>query len=56
MSTACGSIPDADRIAGLSAKIYAIVMNVVRPATTSVFTVVLFSLSLNIFSNILSSS
>jgi hypothetical protein len=39
---------------GLSAMMYAIVINVVRPATTSVFTEVLFSLSLNNFSNIFS--
>ena len=37
---------------GFTAKIYAIVINVVTPATTSVFTEVLFSLSLNNFSNI----
>ena len=37
---------------GFTAKIYAIVINVVRPAITSVFTEVLFCLSLKIFSNI----
>ena len=35
---------------GLTARIYAIVMNVVRPAVISVFALVLFSLSLkNLF-------
>ena len=38
---------------GFTARIYAIVINVVRPAITSVLTEVLFCLSLNIFSNIL---
>ena len=50
---ACGSIPDAERIDGFTARMYAIVINVVIPATTSVLTFVLFCLSLKTFSNIL---
>jgi len=52
VNTAPESIPAADRILGFTARIYAIVMNVVIPARISVFTSVLFSESLNIFSNI----
>ena len=36
-------IPAQERKNGFTARMYAIVMNVVRPATTSVRTVVLFS-------------
>ena len=46
------SAPKPVRRFGLSAIMYAIVMNVVSPAIISVLTVVLFSLSLKIFSNI----
>ena len=48
------SLPSAPKFVsrfGFRAIMYAIVMNVVRPAITSVFAVVLFSLSLNNFSN-----
>ena len=41
------------RMFGFSAIIYAIVIKVVRPASTSVFTFVPFSLSLNIFFSLL---
>ena len=40
MSTADASMPAADSIDGLTARIYAIVMKVVIPAMISVFTVV----------------
>ena len=40
IKTAVESIPDADKILGLTARMYAIVMNVVNPANTSVLTVV----------------
>ena len=43
-------IPVVPSMAGLTARMYAMVMNVVRPAVTSVLTLVLFSFSLNIFS------
>ena len=43
-------MPVADRTDGLTASIYAIVINVVIPAITSVFTSVLLSLSLKSFS------
>ena len=46
------SAPNPVRRFGLRAMMYAIVMNVVRPARISVLTVVLFCLSLKIFSNI----
>ncbi len=52
IKTALLSMPEADRIDGLTARMYAIVIKVVTPATTSVLMVVLFSLSLNHFSNI----
>ena len=52
VKTAPVSIPEAPKIPGLTAKMYAIVINVVKPATTSVRTLVLFSESLNNFSNI----
>ena len=45
-------MPDAERMLGFTARMYAMVMKVVIPATTSVRTVVLFSLSLKNFSNI----
>ena len=48
VNTAAGSIPAAPRIIGLTARMYAIVIKVVRPAVTSVFTVVPCSDSLNI--------
>ena len=51
--TAVASIPAALNTLGLTARIYAIVIKVVIPAITSVFTVVLCSLSLNFFSNII---
>lgn len=41
-STAVGSMPASAKMLGLTAKIYAIVMNVVIPATISVLAVVLF--------------
>ena len=47
-----GSIPDALRIAGFKARIYTMVMNVVRPAISSVRTFVPRSESLKSFSNI----
>ena len=50
---ACASIPVAERMLGLTARIYAMVINVVKPASTSVFTSVLFSLSLKNFSNMI---
>ena len=52
IKTALLPMPEADRIDGLTARMYAIVIKVVTPATTSVLMVVLFSLSLNHFSNI----
>ena len=52
IKTACASMPDAERMLGFTARMYAMVMKVVIPATTSVRTVVLFSLSLKNFSNI----
>ena len=45
------SIPAAERIIGLTARIYAMVMKVVIPAMISVLTVVFLSFSLKIFSN-----
>ena len=45
------SIPDAERMLGLTARMYAMVIKVVIPPMTSVRTVVLFSLSLKIRSN-----
>ena len=50
--TAVLSIPVVESTLGFTASMYAIVMNVVRPAASSVLTVVLFSFSLNNFSNI----
>src|SRR5512145_3081885 len=50
--TAFLSMPVAERISGLTARIYAIVMKVVIPAKTSVLTFVLLLLSLKYFSNI----
>ena len=47
IKTAVLSIPALERIFGFSARIYAMVINVVRPAIISVETFVLFSLSLN---------
>ena len=52
MSTAVLSIPAAASMVGLTARMYAIVIKVVIPAMTSVLAVVLFSFSLNHFSNI----
>ncbi len=52
ISTAVLSIPAAESMLGFTASMYAIVMNVVTPAMTSVLTLVLFSLSLNSFSRI----
>ncbi len=46
VNTAPVSIPDAPRIFGLTARMYAIVMKVVSPAMTSVRTVVPASFSL----------
>ncbi len=51
VKTAPLSMPAADRILGLTARMYAIVIKVVIPAMISVFTSVLCSLSLNSFSN-----
>ena len=51
-NTAVESIPAAESIDGLTARIYAIVINVVTPPITSLRTVVLFSFSLKNFSNI----
>ena len=45
-------MPEADRMDGLTARMYAIVIKVVTPAMTSVLTFVLFSFNLNSFSNI----
>ena len=50
VNTPPASIPVADSMPGFTARIYAIVMNVVIPARTSVFTVVLCSFSLKKFS------
>jgi hypothetical protein len=50
--TAFLSIPVDERIVGLRNRIYAMVIKVVIPAITSVFTVVLFCDNLKIFSNI----
>ncbi len=50
-STAFASIPEAERILGFTARIYAMVIKVVIPAITSVFTFVPFSFSLKNFSN-----
>ena len=47
VKTAPLSMPDASRIFGFTARMYAIVMNVVIPAITSVFTSVWFSLRWN---------
>jgi hypothetical protein len=44
------SMPEAERIPGLTARMYAMVMNVVMPAMISVRTSVPCSLSLNSFS------
>lgn len=52
VNTAPESMPVADRMFGLTARIYAIVMKVVIPARTSVLASVLFADSLKIFSNI----
>ena len=52
INTACASIPDADKILGFTARMYAMVIKVVTPATTSVRTFVPFSFSLKNFSNI----
>ena len=49
-------IPEAERMLGFTARIYAIAKKVVMPATTSVLTLVPFSLSLNSFSKDCSSS
>ncbi len=49
-STAVPSMPVVESTEGFTARIYAIVINVVIPAATSVLTFVLFFLSLNIFS------
>ena len=53
VNTAPESIPVAESMLGLTARIYAIVINVVIPASISVFASVLFSLSLNTFSNMM---
>ena len=53
VKTAPLSIPDALNTFGFTARIYAMVINVVIPARISVFTVVWFSRSLNSFSNIM---
>ena len=47
--TAVGSIPAEDSMLGFTARMYAMVINVVIPASISVFTLVLFCFSLNIF-------
>ena len=47
VKTAPLSMPDASRMFGFTARMYAIVMNVVIPAITSVFTSVWFSLRWN---------
>ena len=47
--TAVGSIPAEDSMLGFTARMYAMVINVVIPAAISVFTLVLFCFSLNIF-------
>lgn len=52
-STAVLSIPACESTLGFTASIYAIVMNVVRPAASSVFTVVLFFFNLKIFSSMM---
>ena len=49
MNTPPRGMPATERMFGFTARMYAIVMNVVRPATSSVRTVVLFSSSLNSF-------
>ena len=46
MKTPPRGMPAMDRMLGLTARMYAIVMNVVMPAATSTLTVVLFLLSL----------
>ena len=51
-NTALAFIPEALRMLGFTARMYAMVRNVVRPAITSCLTVVLCSLSLKHFSNI----
>lgn len=56
VNTAPASMPAALRIVGLTMRIYAIVINVVRPARISVLSVVLFSFSLNNFSSMLKNS
>ena len=53
IKTALASMPAAERMEGLTARIYAMVIKVVIPPSTSVLTVVWLSLSLNSFSNIL---
>jgi hypothetical protein len=45
-------IPAMDNIPGFTARMYAIVRNVVNPANNSVLTFVPFFVSLKIFSNI----
>ena len=57
INTAVASIFDPNSFPnrlGFTARIYAIVINVVIPAITSVLTVVRFSFNLKYFSNILS--
>jgi hypothetical protein len=52
--TAVGSIPAEESMPGFTARMYAMVMNVVIPAVISVFTSVLFCFSLNNLSSIVS--
>ena len=47
---ASDGMPAAERMPGFTARMYAIARNVVRPAMSSVLTVVPFSFSLNNFS------
>ena len=47
MNTPPAGIPVTDRTVGLTAKMYAIAKNVVKPARISLLAVVLFSSSLN---------
>ena len=49
--TAVGSMPAALKILGFTARMYAMVMNVVIPATTSVLTLVPWVFSLKSFSS-----
>jgi hypothetical protein len=44
-NTACDGIPANDKICGFTNKIYDIAKNVVKPAITSVLTLVLFARS-----------